>query len=447
MRLDLKKRTGPLYWCTYEYQFTNNTYMSEDRFKKNVDWVSMEFVPYGFEMVCTDGWIEDSYCLNHNGYLLRHHDSWKHDWLYWAEYCNERGLALGVYYNPLWVSPAAVNDKGIRVKGTDIPVRDIVDLDYIYEGERNGINGDRFSYYNGEKALYWVDVTKTGAKEYVQGYVRFFIENKVDFLRIDFLSWYEDGYDKGKLIGRGHGTEQYRTALRWMKEAAGNEIMLSLVMPHLHKDGEYEFGMGSMARINEDCGTGGWKNFSEVNRGMQFPWWSQWSNPFDGLVYWSKRFYSHGMIMDADMLRLNTFDKEEECKSAVSLIILAGAPLDMADQFDTIGSRDIYYKNKELLELNKLGLVAFPLSNDPRDSASCIWIGKISEDDVVIGVFNRDDETKSVLLNLSEIVGFRQGYVRDLWEHCELGVMNEVGFELGPHACRIMRIRNTVLVK
>ena len=154
--------------------------MSEDRFKKNVDWVSMEFVPYGFEMVCTDGWIEDSYCLNQNGYLLRHHDSWKHDWLYWAEYCNERGLALGVYYNPLWVSPAAVNDKSIRVKGTDIPVRDIVDLDYIYEGERNGINGDRFSYYNGEKALYWVDVTKTGAKEYVQGYVRFFIENKVD---------------------------------------------------------------------------------------------------------------------------------------------------------------------------------------------------------------------------------------------------------------------------
>ena len=26
MRLKLDKRTGPLYWCTYEKQFTENTF-------------------------------------------------------------------------------------------------------------------------------------------------------------------------------------------------------------------------------------------------------------------------------------------------------------------------------------------------------------------------------------------------------------------------------------
>ena len=64
MRLKLDKRTGPLYWCTYEKQFTENTFMPEERFKENIDWVAKEFVPYGYEMVCTDGWIEDSFCIN-----------------------------------------------------------------------------------------------------------------------------------------------------------------------------------------------------------------------------------------------------------------------------------------------------------------------------------------------------------------------------------------------
>ena len=46
MRLKLDKRTGPLYWCTYEKQFTENTFMPEERFKENIDWVAKEFIPY-----------------------------------------------------------------------------------------------------------------------------------------------------------------------------------------------------------------------------------------------------------------------------------------------------------------------------------------------------------------------------------------------------------------
>ena len=47
MRLKLDKKTGPLYWCTYEHQFTENTFMPEDRFKENIDWMAKEFYPYG----------------------------------------------------------------------------------------------------------------------------------------------------------------------------------------------------------------------------------------------------------------------------------------------------------------------------------------------------------------------------------------------------------------
>lgn len=440
MSLKMDKKTGPLYWCTYEYQVTNSQFMPEDRWQKNIDWLAEKFQPYGYEMVCTDGWIEDCTDLNENGYIRSHHDSWEHDWKYWADYCKSKGLSLGVYYNPLWISPEAVKNSEIKVVGTDIPVRDITDIDYEYDGENYGIKGDRFSYANGDKALYWVDVNRPGAKEYVQGYVRYFVDAGAEFLRVDFLSWYEDGIDKGVRIGRDHGLENYQKALGWIKEAAGDDIMISLVMPHLKNNGSSEYGMGAMSRINEDCGEGGWKHFSAANKGKLFPWWSQCTNTFDGLVYWSHLFAENGMIADADMLRLNCFDTDEEKKSAVSLCILSGAPLDMADQYDTIDGNEWLYTNEELLELNRKELVALPLSTDPLDSDSEIWTGKLDQDTFVLAFFNREDTEQIRTADFKTLFSRKNGMVRDLWEHCNLGIRDDYQETLPPHACRVLKI-------
>ena len=74
------------------------------------------------------------------------------------------------------------------------------------------------------------------------------------------------------------------------------------------------------------------------------------------------------MIMDADMLRLNTFANDEECKSAVSLELIAGAPLDIADQYDTIKDRAWIYQNEELLALNKKEIFILPIVNGYQQS-------------------------------------------------------------------------------
>lgn len=74
------------------------------------------------------------------------------------------------------------------------------------------------------------------------------------------------------------------------------------------------------------------------------------------------------MIMDADMLRLNTFANDEECKSAVSLELIAGAPLDIADQYDTIKDRAWIYQNEELLALNKKRNFILPIVNGYQKS-------------------------------------------------------------------------------
>ena len=73
--------------------------------------------------------------------------------------------------------------------------------------------------------LYWVDVDKPGAKEWIQNYVRYFKEMGVTYLRIDFLENYETNY----------GTRRYEQALAWIAEAAGDDLFLSLVMPHNDK--------------------------------------------------------------------------------------------------------------------------------------------------------------------------------------------------------------------
>lgn len=68
------------------------------------------------------------------------------------------------------------------------------------------------------------------------------------------------------------------------------------------------------------------------------------------------------MILDGDFTRLNTFSNEDEMETAISLQILSGGPLAIADQFNTINKYLPFYQNTELLELNYCQFVAKPLS-------------------------------------------------------------------------------------
>ena len=50
--------TGPRYWIAYEECFVTNVPLSEERWKANIDWMEKTFKPYGYDMICNDGWIE-----------------------------------------------------------------------------------------------------------------------------------------------------------------------------------------------------------------------------------------------------------------------------------------------------------------------------------------------------------------------------------------------------
>lgn len=425
---------APLYWSVYEYHIIkelggdSTNYISEDVFLKNINFVEQHLKPYGYDMVAIDGWGDeyDSSTYNEYGYRSKHSLNWTNDYSWWANELQERGMNLGIYQNPLWVNLDAVDD-GLMVKGTSIPLSQIIDTTET------------------TKWFTWVQVDSTGAEEYVKGYVQHFADMGVKYLRVDFLSWFEEGYDKNYgTVGPDRSREDYITAMEWIKEACdANDIFLSAVMPSLNNEAEVEIRYSHMFRVNEDVFSGGWERFSELQRGVRRSYWSEYANTFDGYVYWSHLAGRDSIILDGDFIRLNTMANDHEKRSVISLHLMAGGPLSPADQYNTIGSDLKFYQNIEMLELNYDGFVGKPLTNDPTDTNSQIWKGQMSDGDWVVALFNREDTPQTRSVNFSTDLGISTAIdVRDLWEHSDLGSMTSYSETIPAHGVTVLRIGN-----
>ena len=424
---------SPLYWSVYEYCWelekagvpASEMDITEEQWDKIIDWVATDLKPYGYDMVCTDGFIP-MLVKDDSGYMT-HYGSMSLKKL--VEKCKARGLKVGVYDNPLWIHGA---DDTV-IKGTD----SITFGDLRYKESDSVLRTDV-----GDTWFGWAVATHEGAKEYIDNFFKHFAEMGVDYIRMDFLSWYEDGMDRGMgVVGRGYGRDVYELALKYINESAAKYgIFTSLVMPHLNDKASLESKYGNMVRIVADTGDGGWHHFSGRDRGVAYDSWPNCMNMFDGFVHWSQISGRGKVILDGDFIRLNTFASDAERESVISLQLLAGGPVTVADQWDTIGESVRFYQNEELLELNKDGFVGKPLSANLGDKMNQIWYGQLSCGDWVVGLFNRDDEAQEFSVNLSELGIQGEMNVRDLWLHKDEGKVNKLEVSLEPHACKIVRL-------
>ena len=408
--------TGPRYWIAYENCWTENKAITEDRWKSNIDWVNDNFKSFGYDMVCTDGWIENAQTINANGYITKYNDLWVNGFDYWAKYLARQNMKLGVYYNPMWLTRTALAEN-VPVVGTGYHAPDIV-------GE-TPFNID----------LNWVDTDKPGAREWIQGYVKYFIDQGATYLRIDFLENYEKNY----------GTKRYAQALEWIKEAAGNKIFLSLVMPNCYNHAQTELAYGDMIRIDDDCFDGGWDFLSNRRRGQSKPDWPQYGNAFDGFISFSDISGKGKIILDGDFIRLNTLDTDAERIFQVSLFAMAGSPLCIADQYDTADSCARFYQNRDILELNDQGFVGKPLSHNMKDTInSSIWVGQMPNGDWVIGLFNREETPQIRSIDFVKDLGIQKGSIQDikeLWTQARLNNNSQsISEVIPPHSCKIWRI-------
>jgi alpha-glucosidase len=424
---------GPLYWSTYGYENGKNVLIPEDVWKTNVDWVAATFRDYGYKMVCTDGWIDHTQKITPHGYIVSQADDWEHDWAWWAKYLQGKGLELGVYYNPLWATRSAVTNPSVTVVGRpDIKVADIVNP------------GD---YFDGGGLLQWIDTTRDGAEEYVKGYVAYFRDLGATFFRIDFLAYYETGFDQNNgTVGVAHGRDSYLQALEWMSEAAG-DMQLSLVMPNLFDHGSGERQYGDLIRIDNDASFGTWFNLSQGRETWQ-PEWSQWNNPFLGFTGFSDISGRGQMILDGDPLIISSFGNDDERQSAINLFTMAGAAIAITDQVDTIGSNAHIFQNREVLALRTAGLVGKPVFNnshgfeyDPSSRDPERWIGQLPDGRWAVALFNRGAGPATRSIDFGTVLGFTgPATVRDLWAHKDLGAMTHYQVTLGTNASVLLLV-------
>lgn len=454
------KSTGPLYWMGYEQCYTEDAPLSEERWDKNVDWVEQNFLKYGYSMMSTDGWVEGAQAVNEHGYVTKYNYNWKKTWKDMSDQLSKKGMTLGVYYNPLWITAQAADPKNnCTIEGTSsLPVSGLLNSEYAFFSRYNGkveLPGS-IPHSSEDTALYWLDTDKPGAEQYVKNYVKFFAENGVKFLRVDFLGWYESGEngDPDNYNGsKAYGTQRYKKALAWMNEACGKYgVMLSLVMPNLYNHAENEVPNGDMMRINEDVFGGGWDHISDRKRGQHQEYWSQWANSFDGFTAWSDVSGRGQMILDGDFVRLNRYvenkdtakeDIDAQKRSTISLLAMAGSPIAIADQYDTIDNRNdtgisnyTYYQNEEVLALNQAGFVGKPIERGESER----WAGQLPDGSFVVGLFNRTGSAKTQKIDFTAELGVKDAQVRDLWDHRDLGALNSFQTELAPYGCALLKI-------
>lgn len=432
---DIHTYKAPMYWSVYEYCYNlerqgvpeSNMDLKPEQWDEIIDWVATELKPYGYDMVCTDGFIP-MLARDDSGYMT-HYGSMPLKEL--VAKCEKKGLKVGVYDNPLWIHGA----ESIRINGTDLTFGSL-----RYSAEDEVVNPK-----DADKWFWWAVSTHPGAREYIDGFFKHYADMGISYIRMDFLSWYEDGKDRGMgIVGRGYGRETYARALAYIAESAKKYgVFTSLVMPHLYDDAFLEAQYGNMVRIVADTATGGWSHCSASDRGKAYPTWPNCNNMFDGFVHWSHIAGKGKVILDGDFIRLNTFDTDAEKETVVSLQLMAGGPVTVADRPQSIGENLKFYQNPELLELNKDRFVGHPLSDSLSDSDNQIWHGEMSNGDKVIGVFNRDDNSKSTTVDLNA-VGIKGSHTaRDLWSHTDIGeVSSTITLSVQPHGCRIIKLKS-----
>ena len=437
----------PLYWSTYEYNIVRQhfgvsyNYIPEYELQSEIDWVDANLKKYGYNMIEIDGW-GDSLQLNENGYRTSHSKLWLHDFAYWSAYLQKRGMTLGMYMNPLWIH-VPITDTHTKIVGTDINVSSLIDPSEVNTNFTNA-NSDLETGGNSPEstAFVWADVERPGAEQYVKGYVKFYADMGVKFIRIDFMPWYESGVDHylGK-VGKAHGHNNYETALRWIREACDQYgVYLSLAMANMFNEGEVERKYVHMVRIDEDVDYGEWWKFSDKDRGHRFDLWSQWANAMDGFTYWSYISGRNKIRLDGDFIRMNTYATDSERRSVASGHFIAGGPVGVADQYNTIGDSIWVYQNPELIALNADAFVGKPLTNDPTNEASQTWSGQMSNGDTIVAFFNRETSIRNRTLTFSDIGVSGTVSVRDLWQHASMGQMNSISVDLPAHGSMVLRL-------
>ncbi len=428
---------APMYWSVYEYcreaeQNTNVAIdMTEHEWDRIIDWVSANLLPYGYDMIVTDGfmsmWSDNS--EESKGYMT-HYGSMKLTDL--IAKCKAKGLKFGVYDNPLWIH----GDDNLYVEGTGYTLGSL-----RYNSSDKVLNpsqGDSFP---------WAVPSHKGCREFIDGFFKYYKSLGVEYIRMDFMCLFETGDGAGGMPGRGYGREEYELALKYICESAQRYgVFTSIVMPNLKwVDGQVlELAKCNEFRFSADTFDGGWGHVSSWLRGEFRPGsWPTTHNIFDGYIKWSEHTGRDTAIPDGDFIRLNKFDTIYEGMTEITLHLMAGGPLQASDRPEMLAGDKNWlwlYQNEEVLALNKDRFIGKPLSYDFNNERSQIWFGTMSDGSHVLALFNREDDERWREISFAELGLDGEWQVRDLWGRSDEGLKSSIGATVPAHGVKLVKL-------
>ena len=248
---------APLYWSVYgalrqqEKDGSFPNIFTEKDWDEAIDFVATNLKPYGYDMLVTDGFAAMG---GDDGYMTRYSHSQKDESSPEIELSTiiaklkAKGLKLGIYDNPFWLhysNPNAI------IPGTDGIT--VGSLRYNPEKDKDVLHPTKNDQFG------WVLTDHPGAEQHFEAFFKHYADMGVHFIRMDFLSWYENGMNYSDQIDRGYGRERYVRGMQWInKYARKHGVYVSLVMPHLKNNAIIEKYAGNMIRINADALEGSW---------------------------------------------------------------------------------------------------------------------------------------------------------------------------------------------
>jgi len=413
--------TPPMGWNSWDCYGTTVT---EAEVKANADFMAKVLKPHGWQYIVIDiQWSEPNaqahgyrqnaeLAMDGFGRLIPAENRFPssaggHGFKPLADYVHSLGLKFGIHI--MRGIPRRAVERNLPVFGSQVRAADIA---------------DRSSLCPWNSDMYGVDMERAGGQDYYDSILSLYAGWGVDYIKAD---------DIARPAHRGEIAALHRAILK-----SGRPIVLSLSPgPAMVKDLAFLQENANLWRISDD-------------------FWDDWRllrQNFILLSIWSS-VGRPGTWPDADMLPLGrigiraergddrrTRFTPDEQRTLMSLWSIAQSPLMFGgDLPSNDASTTALITNDEVLAANQKGAHGAAFA---EGGASVIWTADaIGSTDKYIAVFNVGDREPIATHLAWKAIGMpAHCALRDLWEHKDLGVIQDgYTFRIAPHASGLYRL-------
>lgn len=271
--------------------------------------------------------------------------------------------------------------------------------------------------------MYGLDMSKSGAQEYLNSILNLYASWGVDFIKVDDIS---RPYHQAEVEGYSKAIAQ-----------CGRPIVLSLSpgatpiadSAHLKK-------YANMWRMADDF----WDNWKEIVAMMHYA--KQWEGVGEVDHY-----------PDCDMMQIGKLSKRgpvgeerysrfsnDELYTHMNFWCIYKSPLFIGGNLPENRELELRLEtNPEAIAVNQEGV-------NPREiyeqDGSAVWMSKVpNSKDVYVALFNLEDSTHQVSLSFQSLGIRGKAVVRDLWQHQDLGIYNNTySPTINAHGSMLLRI-------